>query len=196
MMMINEAHPTSLILTRCFISYRNIHFISYDIFARLEAYYYRSKSMDKKKTSVSGGGKHGEKKEGNFLTKTAQSIRDKVQGLTDEVKEKTQNLKHGSESKKTKKNKDNANAGAASRIPAQGMNTGGRDDSDDSDDENDSRESGNTLFSSNGDYLIEKYFSFKETEPTSKPPTAARRKSSGTQAGKKLFNMSLRYMII
>jgi Tfp pilus assembly protein FimV len=48
--------------------------------------------MDKKKPSPgasASGGKHGEKKEENFLTKTAHSIRDKVHELADDVKEKT-----------------------------------------------------------------------------------------------------------
>lgn len=55
--------------------------------------------------TTASGGKHGEKKDENFLMKTAHSIRDKVHEFTDEVKEKTHNLTHGGESKKSKKNK-------------------------------------------------------------------------------------------
>ena len=66
-------------------------------------------STDKKKlstTASASSGKHGEKKDENFLTKTAHSIRDKVHGFTDEVKEKTHNLTHTGDSKKGEKDKD------------------------------------------------------------------------------------------
>ena len=66
----------------------------------------KASAMDTRKSATgatASGGKHGEKKDENFLVKTAHSIRDKVHGFTDEVKEKTHSLTHGGESKKSKK---------------------------------------------------------------------------------------------
>ena len=76
--------------------------------------------MDKKKPSAgasASGGKQGEKKEENFLTKTAHSIRDKVHELADDVKEKT-HMK-----KKDKDNKDDK-----SKHPTAGKKDSGSED--------------------------------------------------------------------
>jgi hypothetical protein len=62
--------------------------------------------MDKKQSSATGtsaSGKQGEKKEENFLTKTAHSIRDKVHEFADDVKEKTHLKKKDKDHKKKDK---------------------------------------------------------------------------------------------
>jgi hypothetical protein len=100
-------------------------------------------ATDKKKstaTASSSTGKHGEKKEENFLTKTAHSIRDKVQELTDEVKEKTHNLTHSGDSKKSKKDKDHKKttdpkSKTSSKIPTAGKKDSDSDSSSDVEDD-------------------------------------------------------------
>ncbi len=97
--------------------------------------------MDKKQlsaTASSGTGKHVEKKDENFLTKTAHSIRDKVQGFTDDVKEKTHNLTHSSESKKNKKDKDQKKNDTKLKTSSKPPTAAKKDSGSDSDDEDES----------------------------------------------------------
>jgi hypothetical protein len=97
--------------------------------------------MDRKKTNATASataGKQAEKKEENFFSKTAHSIRDKVHEFTDDVKEKTHNLTHSSESKKNKKENIQKPTGATSKsspnprtVSAKGPNSSSDDDDDD-----------------------------------------------------------------
>ncbi len=98
-------------------------------------------SMDRKKTNAtasSTAGKHGEKKDENFLSKTAHSIRDKVHELTDDVKEKTHHLTHNSDSKKNKKDKNQKKTGTTFKTSPNPRTVSRKDSISDSDDEDDS----------------------------------------------------------
>lgn len=88
--------------------------------------------MEKKKST-------GEKKDPGFLAKTAHSIRDKVQGLKDDVKGKTHNLTHSSESKKNKKEKDSKKDDNKSKLSSKTATVGNEDSSASSDDEHDAQ---------------------------------------------------------
>ena len=77
--------------------------------------------MDTKKSNsgdTASGGKHGEKKAENILTKTVHSIRDKVHGFADERKEKTHNKKHGAESKTSKNTTDPKKTAISAKVTA------------------------------------------------------------------------------
>ncbi|CAF0916881.1 unnamed protein product [Rotaria sordida] len=88
-------------------------------------------------TASSGNGKSGEQKDDNFLAKTARSIRDKVQGLTGDVKEKTQNLTRNSESKNKRKRLRNRKTKDTETNSSSKSATSNTKDSDsDSNDEN------------------------------------------------------------
>jgi hypothetical protein len=96
--------------------------------------------MDKKKSTATGSSS-GEKKDENFLTKTAHSIRDKVHDFTDEVKEKTHNLTHSSDSKKSKKDKDHKPTDTKLKTSSKPPTTTKKNANSDSDDEDDSPKS-------------------------------------------------------
>ncbi|CAF1009666.1 unnamed protein product [Adineta ricciae] len=93
-----------------------------------------SPPSDKKKsttTTTTKTTKHEEKKDENILVKAAHSIRDKVHGLTDEVKDKAHHLTHSDDSKKDKDHKkSDTKLKASSKIPKSS-------DKDSSDDEKD-----------------------------------------------------------
>ncbi|CAF0802852.1 unnamed protein product [Rotaria sordida] len=88
-------------------------------------------------TASSGNGKSGEQKDDNFLAKTARSIRDKVQGLTGDVKEKTQNLTRNSESKNKKKRLRNRKTKDTEMNSSSKSGTSNTKDSDSDSDSND-----------------------------------------------------------
>jgi len=97
--------------------------------------------MDKNKASATASSsteKSGDKKDENFLTKTAHSIRDKVHELTDDVKEKTHNLTHSSDAKTKKKDKDNKKTDTKSKTSSKTPTGANKDSGSDSGDEDDS----------------------------------------------------------
>ncbi|CAF3413056.1 unnamed protein product [Rotaria sp. Silwood1] len=97
--------------------------------------------MDSKKsgaTASSETGKHGEKKDNNFFSKTARSIRERVQEITDDVKEKTQTLTRSNESKKKRKHKNQKTKDTETNRLSKSATTGRKDSDLDSSDEDSS----------------------------------------------------------
>ena len=94
---------------------------------------------DKKKDSpkaASKPGKADDKKDENFVEKAAHSIRDKVHGFTEDVKEKAHHLTHSDDSKKGKDSKKGDKKLKTSSHPAKA----GKKDSSDSDDSDDKKD--------------------------------------------------------
>lgn len=73
-------------------------------------------------TTATKTGKKDDKKDENILEKTAHSIRDKVHGLTDEVKEKAHHLTHNDDKKGGDAKKKDPALKASSHPPKTGKN--------------------------------------------------------------------------
>lgn len=92
--------------------------------------------MTDMKKSTSSTSKNGKSDE-NVVVKTAHTIRDKVHGFTDEVKEKAHNLTHSDDGKKGKNDKKKDSKLPKSSKPSKigdkdsNSSSGGEDDEDD-----------------------------------------------------------------
>ena len=140
--MISDAHPIIRILTRCFVTFDSKD--SHYTFEKLVIIINAKSSINIRWTEKRLTQQHQQllenrpkRKRKIFLAKRAHSIRDKVHEFTDDVKEKTHNLTHSSESKKNKKENIQKPTGATSKsspnprtVSAKGPNSSSDDDDD------------------------------------------------------------------
>ncbi|CAF4272783.1 unnamed protein product [Rotaria sp. Silwood2] len=144
--------------------------------------------MDSKKsgaTASSGTGQHGDKKDDNFFSKTARSIRDKVQELTDEVKEKKHTLTRITESKKIKKNK-NKKIQDTKMSPSSKSAPAGTQDSDSNSDLNDE----DSTLKPSSQYPTHSRAADKPDISSSKPPPSSSRTDNNTAGPPTRFKIS------
>lgn len=91
----------------------------------------------KKSTPSAAAGSKGVKKDENVVIKTAHTIRDKVHGFTEDVKEKAHNITHSDDAKKGKDKKKSDPKLPTSSKPPTTANKGPNSSSNSSSDEED-----------------------------------------------------------